>query len=224
MVGLGDFPGGPFLSSAEDVSADGSVVVGIGQREEGVRNWVAYRWTEVTGMVALGSLPGGDFECQSFATAVSADGSVVVGFASSDNSPYRFDGEAFRWTESTGMVALGDLPGGEFQSAAYGVSADGSVIVGQGFSDAGGHEAFIWNAVDGMQSLQDVLSDAGIDMTGWQLYSALDVSADGTAIVGRGHDPDGNLVPWRAVVPEPSTLALLGMGALGLLTYCLRKK
>ncbi len=38
--------------------------------------------------------------------------------------------EAFRWTSGGGMVGLGDLPGGESDSEANGVSADGSVVVG----------------------------------------------------------------------------------------------
>ena len=38
---------------------------------------------------------------------------------------------------------LGDLPGGSFYSTAYGVSADGSVVVGLSGS-ASGPEAFRW--------------------------------------------------------------------------------
>lgn len=49
--------------------------------------------------------------------------------------------EAFRWTSDGGMVGLGDLPGGRFDSFAIGVSADGSVIVGGG-NIADGTEAF----------------------------------------------------------------------------------
>ncbi len=55
----------------------------------------------------LGDLPGGRFS--SYASGVSADGSVVVG---SSESTAMFTVEAFRWTQSTGMVGLGDLPGG----------------------------------------------------------------------------------------------------------------
>jgi hypothetical protein len=35
--------------------------------------------------------------------------------------------EAFRWTEDSGMIGLGDLDGGSYFSRAYGVSADGPV-------------------------------------------------------------------------------------------------
>ena len=38
--------------------------------------------------------------------------------------------EAFRWTEGSGMVGLGDLAGGSFYSVANAVNADGSVVVG----------------------------------------------------------------------------------------------
>ena len=31
--------------------------------------------------------------------------------------------EAFRWTADTGMLPLGDLPGGSFQSTAFALSA-----------------------------------------------------------------------------------------------------
>ncbi|MFN9735084.1 MAG: HAF repeat/PEP-CTERM domain-containing protein, partial [Microcystis sp.] len=75
----------------------------------------------------LGDLPGGGFNSR--ATGVSADGSVVVGRGFSANG-----GQAFRWTQGTGMVGLGDLPEGIFYSSAAGVSADGSVVVGIGNS------------------------------------------------------------------------------------------
>src|SRR5262245_25705618 len=53
----------------------------------------------------------------SSALDVSADGSVVVGVSDFGSGP-----EAFRWTEAGGMVGLGDLPGGDFWSLAWGVS------------------------------------------------------------------------------------------------------
>ena len=48
----------------------------------------------------LGDLPDGEFG--SSASAVSADGSVVVGSSSSKNGP-----EAFRWTIAKGIEGLG---------------------------------------------------------------------------------------------------------------------
>src|SRR5262249_16768436 len=78
----------------------------------------------------LGDLPGGTFF--SYATAVSADGTVVVGASKSTNGT-----EAFRWSAPTGMVGLGVLPGTNFSSTAYGVSRDGSIIAGSSSSSLG---------------------------------------------------------------------------------------
>jgi len=98
MVGLGIR-----ASEAYGVSADGSVVVGssTGLFTE------AFAWTQETGMVGLGFLEG-VFTSQ--ALGISADGSVAVGTSGN---------EAVRWTQ-TGIVGLGDLPGGSFYSIANG--------------------------------------------------------------------------------------------------------
>lgn len=83
---------------------------------------------------------------------------------------------------------LGDLPGGVFESRAYAVSADGTVIVGASAS-ADGNEAFRWE--DG------VMTGLG-DLTGASpLRSvAYGVSADGSVIVGQSGD--GPSPPYQA--------------------------
>ncbi|NRA00706.1 MAG: PEP-CTERM sorting domain-containing protein, partial [Myxococcales bacterium] len=140
--------------------------------------------------MGLGDLPGGDFYSKAF--AVSADGSVVVGM--SDNAcngaiqllPGSCAYTAFRWTEEGGMVGLGDLPGGYFGSGAYAVSADGSVVVGEGISASStpGYEAFQWTQGSGMLGLGD--------LPGGGFYSkALAVSASGAVVVGGSHSASG---------------------------------
>jgi len=104
------------------------------------------------------------------------------------------------------MIGLGDLPGGDYASRALGVSGDGSVVVGRGTS-ALGYEAFVWNPDDGMRALKDVLEDDyRLDLTGWTLTSANDVSSDGLTVVGDGINPEGNQEAWIAVIPESSML------------------
>jgi probable HAF family extracellular repeat protein len=79
---------------------------------------------------------------------------------------------------------LGDLPGGSFNSLAYGVSSDGSVVVGEGRS-ASGLEAYRWTSGTGMVGLGDL---AGGSFNSF----ANGVSADGSVVVGYGNTPSGN--------------------------------
>ena len=170
---LSGFPGGPVVlsSAAFDASVDGSVVVGGANTAV---DDVAFRWTQATGMVGLGDLPGG--RTRSTAFGVSADGAVVVGEGySADDRP-----EAFRWTQA-GMVGLGRLPIAE-RSIARRVSADGSTVVGVNAWSAPGpmdphSQAFRWTQAEGMRSLGDLPG-------GVLLNEALDVSADGSVVVG----------------------------------------
>ncbi|MFQ5422635.1 MAG: PEP-CTERM sorting domain-containing protein [Phycisphaerae bacterium] len=188
MVSLGDLPGGTFFSSATGVSGDGSVVVGLSDGASGLE---AFRWTAATGMVGLGDLPGGIFDSRGF--VVSADGAVVAGQATGPAGV-----ELFRWTAATGMVGLGSLPGTPSLVVPEGATADGSTIVGQN-RGTGGIEAFIWDATNGMRRVQDALvADFGLNLTGWSLSDAGDISDNGLVIVGSGVNPQQQATAWRA--------------------------
>lgn len=180
-VGLGDLPGGYSYSVATSVSADGSVIVGHSSSASG---YEAFRWTQGGGMVGLGDLGGVTFDSRAY--AVSADGSVVVGrsIISPGPPPAAPTREAFRWRMSTGMVGLGDLPGGDFLSDAYDVSADGSVIVGRGNSVAG-FEAYCWTQGSSMVGLGDLPGGT------FSSY-AKGISADGSVVVGQGSSASGS--------------------------------
>lgn len=192
MLGLGDLPGIPeevlgTSSIAHDVSNSGSVVVGYGRNIGSGGNREAFRWTGGN-MVGLGDLPGGIFFSEAF--GVSGDGSTVVGYSNSQvsgisGSPF----QAFRWTAAGGMEGLGDLPFGAYQSIARSVSDDGSVVVGEGRSQASGsnNEAFLWTAGGGMVGLGGLIPGAGAAVSS----EALGVSSDGSVIVGRAVSTNG---------------------------------
>jgi probable HAF family extracellular repeat protein len=139
MSDLGTLGGASF---AEGVSADGAVVIGTSFLAGNVVQR-AFRWSGGT-MTDLGTLAGGT---NSRAFAVSADGSVVVGQSESTAVPNV--GEAFRWKATTGMKSVRDLLAasgvnmtGWTLDLAIGVSADGTVIAGQG-TQSGHREGWI---------------------------------------------------------------------------------
>jgi probable HAF family extracellular repeat protein len=176
------------------VSGDGSTVVGESTDSNG--NNQAMRWTAGGGMQGLGFLDtrttGGYY--YSYANAVSADGSTVVGQSSNSNG----NNEAFRWT-STGMQGLGFIGAGPrsyISSHAQAVSADGSVVVGYSTYSPSTYnsEAFRWTSAGGMQGLGFLDTRT----TGGNYYSyAYAVSADGSTVVGRSGNSNGNQEAFR---------------------------
>jgi probable HAF family extracellular repeat protein len=110
--------------------------------------------------VWLGTLEPATF---SSAQGVSSDG-VVVGWSVT----------AFRWTASTGMQDLGTLGGAT--SHAWGISADGSVIVGSAQIATGQNRAFRWTQATGMQDLGVLAANSS--------SHARAASGDGSVVVG----------------------------------------
>jgi probable HAF family extracellular repeat protein len=220
---------GAFDNQASDTfatTADGSVIVGNSSSASGTQ---AFRWTNATGLVALGNLvPNRNSHDSAF--GVSADGSVVVGRSGDDLIQV-----AFRWTAATGMVGLGDLPGGGANSTAVAVSADGSVVVGTAESTSG-TEAFRWTPATGMVGLGDLTvapftsqaatmsSDGGtiygfsaapgINEQGWVWTQAIGMRTLDDVLVndhGLGQELEGWRL-WRISDVSDDGLVLLGRG------------
>ncbi len=184
MVSLGVLDNGKPTRGAWGVSADGSVMVGAGGFPN--KSPEAYRWTTMNGAIALGFLPGGT---ASGTDVLTPDGLIAFGGSNSAQGP-----QLVRWTEGEGMIGLGVATNTDD------VTADGSIVVGSGIDFDG---AAIWDAENGMRSLQDVLVlEYGLDLTGWVLEDANGISADGSTIVGWGFNPDGNREGWIARIGQ----------------------
>jgi uncharacterized membrane protein len=213
--GLGDLPGGPFESQAYAVSADGSTVVGWSRTGDNFPYGAAFRWTQAAGIV--GWRPG------SSAKAVSGDGSMVVvndgnggvyrwtvpNGAEYVGSFFAQGADATGWVivgqgdlgrgpeaigcGGSGMVGLGDLPGGSFSSEALAVTPDDSVIVGRSQS-ANGNEACRWTRSGEMVGLGDLPG-------GTFQSAATAVSGDGSVIAGYSNsDRSSEAFRWTAAI------------------------
>lgn len=184
------------FSTALAVSADGNTIVGQAARApaaDGTNRSVATVWKPLVGSakalragkthyaesettaalqaIDLGLFPGGII---SLAEAVSADGSVVVGYGDAKDPDPNFNSQefqAFRWTQATGMVGLGWIDQTARLSQAFGVSADGSTIVG---SDS--VQAMRWTQAEGMVGLGKGQGALAARATG--------ISADRTTVIG----------------------------------------
>lgn len=152
-----------FFPAAIATTYDGSVIVGQTEVRGTTR---AFVWRAETGTSVL------EFDVQprnsyGGASDVSSDGKVIVGAID-----YESEFNSFLWTEETGLRIL-DV------GSAYGVSADGTVVVGGGL----GLHSFRWTELTGVVDLQ-TWPNPGPAATDPLYSNALAATGAGEAIVG----------------------------------------
>ena len=96
---------------------------------------------------------------------MTADGSVLVGFASSRPSDAGRYLEAFRWSEDDGMVSMSDH---DLNSSANAVSDDGELVVGEAHcADPAALSTFLrWRGESGLQDVECGGNDRLIGVSG----------------------------------------------------------
>lgn len=164
------FPETGYESRVWGVSGNGSAAFGtFTQLDSSVTK--PFRWSLESGVTYLEAVEG-------YPSAqpwkANFDGSVVVGRVYDESyETYR----AVKWTAS-GVQELGLLSPTDTNSAAWGVSADGQVIVGQSEDSSEGarSRAFRWTAGDGMEDLGFLNSE--------DYVTARSTSSDGSVVVG----------------------------------------
>src|SRR5262245_44452858 len=163
FIGLGDLPGGLYLSNAGDVAGAGmnATVIGSGYGATGVQ---AFRWTQSTGMVALPDLAGG--QASNAAMGVSTDGATIIGSGSAAFV------EPVRWVGASGPFVIPGFAEGWLGGAARAISRDGLVIAGT-FNAGSFSTPCRWTSA-GFEALT---TDDGL---------VFGTNADGSVIVGRG--------------------------------------
>ena len=198
-----------YSCSATGISRDGGSIVGYSF--DGIST-DAFVWTQSGGMRAL----RGFAEEHAHAFGVNANGSVVVGEADFVGG----NSGAVAWVNES-IVSLG-TPAGTGYSIAVAANDDGSVIVGNCSLANGQYRAMVWTANTGSVLLSDYVSGFGVSLpTGWRLFQATSVSADGRTIGGFGNLGHGGLEGFVVTVPCPPTFSALTIGALA---FCVRRR
>jgi uncharacterized membrane protein len=130
------------------------------------------------------------------AFAVSDDASTFGG----STSPAGENGVATLWRLGEDPEVLGALDT-DVDSVVMGVSGDGEVVAGQSGLKEG--TAFLWDRVNRMRALRDVLVAAGLGpaLAGWTLESANAISTNGAVVAGIGTNPQGAEQAFVATLP-----------------------
>ncbi|MCC6361608.1 MAG: hypothetical protein IT450_22970 [Phycisphaerales bacterium] len=156
------------------ISADGSTVVGL----FGSGGTSAFLWRSDRGTIALPlvfpDFPVYDRYSVEFAPNVSYDGRFIAGAC---------DGAACVYDALTDSLLMLERPNGSpVIGRGVGVSADGSIVVGER-NENRQQNAFIWDAEHGARDLADVLrTEHGLNVG--PLRNVIGVSADGGVIAG----------------------------------------
>ncbi len=160
----------PSRSDSYEISADGSVVVGLSWDGCSGRG---FRWTQATGMQELQNLANGNNR----ASVVSADGGLVAGFAQGS-----FDRTPAIWRSDLSGELL-DPPNGDAVGEIFGIRDDGSVLLGQWATNSdpdGVPNASLWRV--GSSGWEREQIAGGSALPGWA-GNPMDI-ADNNTIVG----------------------------------------
>jgi uncharacterized membrane protein len=177
-------------TSATGISDDGSIAIGRSRLLAPILNSAIWFPTTATATATALSAPAGS----STTWAISGNGMVIAG--TGVGVTLKWSGGGFTTRQTLPPLSSTGLSGATPRAA----NSDGSVIVGSSITSATTQEAVLWNAAGNVQRISDILTGAGISLTGWILTGALDVSSNGKVVIGTG-TLNGVAKSWVARLP-----------------------
>ncbi len=184
---------------ANNLSSDGSIVVGW---QDFNGPWKSAVWRKNPGggyfpneylLIDTNGSPTDEYNQLGECSVVSADGNWIGGYGD-----YANNNEPWIWSQDSGVINLGILPGG-MQGFVSGMNPDASVVVGWfdgGFGDP--RLPFIWTPTGGLENLNTYINTVlGYSTSGYQIYTANCMSANGQYVAGYGVDSAFNYFAYR---------------------------
>ncbi len=192
------------VNAAQNISRDGSTIVGVGRDGLFGNRTEAWMWREDEGYTILPGLPD-SLRVDAEAIATNFDGSIIVGRGNGSDGFSR----GIIWING----APTGLPSDEYRStAARGVSDDGAIIVGSmsGSSIGRPNTGAVWTEETGWVPIYEYLRSNGIDVpSSLNPPERIEMSADGLTFAGVSIDSSGAYVAFVARIPSPGGLASL---------------
>jgi photosystem II stability/assembly factor-like uncharacterized protein len=195
---------------ANAVSADGNVIVGL-QDLNGPWKSAVWRKNPEGGyfpneyiLVDPSGSATDEFNQLGECSTVTPDGNWIGGEGSYSNS-----NQPWIWSESTGLINLGDLTEGVGFGRVAGISPDGSFAIGWfTLSDWGSAPIpFIWTAEYGIHEFNDFVTNVlNIDTGGYEVWIPNNMSMNAKYITGWGVNPNigefGEVFAFRLEMPD----------------------
>jgi len=185
-----NLPSNVIAVNGHAVSGNGSIVVG-GDLLSGTCNG-GFSWTAGGGVVLL-PYPPGQMCSTGGANVISTDGTKIGSTYEQGGSGWNI---AYVYNVTTGGTTT-LLPGGENSSSVGAMSADGSIVGGNGNIQG----PWISTNLGTPQLLGLTLGSLGADLTGITLQYITGMSGNGKVVVGTCHDSGNKYVGWIAVPP-----------------------
>jgi len=175
-----------------------------------------------------------DNKREAVARVVSLDGSRIAGFSYEPSTISNI-----RWAcywdapfaeHGVEPVKIPILPGHNYAES-WAISEDGYVIGGFSLDTAnnpGSRTCWVWDPVNGTRDIRDILTENGIDISGWQFTNITGICDDGSVMTGTGYrDGDtSKTYAWVVVgLPKPpkfTTKGITGVGAYAPVTHAAR--